>query len=84
MALSLNMDNSKRRFWNYVKAQQSNNNGIGTLKLIGDNFITNEEKANLLNSNFQSHFINERPKNIPPVRISYLIPDMLLIRVSKA
>ena len=32
--LSLNMDNGKRRFWKFVKAQQSNSNGIGTLKLF--------------------------------------------------
>ena len=81
--LSLNMDNGKRWFWKFVKAQQSNSNGIGTLKLNGDTFITDEEKGNLLNSTFQSHFINETSKNIPPLKSSHLIPDMPPIRVSE-
>ena len=50
----------------------------------GDTFITDEEKANLLNSTFQSYFINEISKNIPPLKINHLMPDKPLIRASEA
>ena len=53
-----------------------------SVPLNGDT-LTDKEKANLLNSTFQSHFINETSKNIPPLIISHLIPDMPLIRVSE-
>ena len=63
--LSENIENGKKNFWKYVKRQQCNTVGINTLKYNGVNYVNDEEKANLLNYEFQSNFIKENRKNLP-------------------
>ena len=48
-----------------MKRQQCNTVGINTLKYNGVNYVNDEEKANLLNYEFQSNFIKENRKNLP-------------------
>ena len=60
-----NSDNRKP-FWRYLKSRKQDTIGIGTLKTLDGNTVTDPyNKAELLNSHFESVFTSEDPDRIP-------------------
>jgi len=60
-----NSDNRKP-FWRYLKSRKQDTIGIGTLKTLdGNTVIDPYNKAELLNSHFESVFTSEDPDHIP-------------------
>ena len=62
--LSNNYSKQPKRFWNFVTQNRSNQSGIGTLKYKGYLYSTDEDKAEVLNKQFQSVFIQDEPETL--------------------
>lgn len=54
-----------KNLFSYIKSTRSDNSGVAPLKKEGKLITETEEKANILNQQFQSVFTNETDLNIP-------------------
>ena len=78
--LSQNLDKGKKQFWKFVKQQQTSSTGISSLKLDGRTYVSDKEKADLLNKEFQKYFTIENKNDLPSLSSSF-IPEMCNITV---
>ena len=53
------LSSNSKRFWSYIKQCRSENNEIPTLRRGGELYITNKDKAEVLNNQFKSVFIED-------------------------
>ena len=54
-----------KNLFSYIKSTRSDNTGVAPLKKDGKLVTDTEEKANILNQQFQSVFTDETDDNIP-------------------
>ena len=58
-------DGNSKPFWRYIKSKKQDSSGIAPLKSKGKLFSESRDKANILNSQFESVFSNETPSALP-------------------
>ncbi len=63
-----NQYSGMKRFWAYIKQSRKDYTGVSTLKKDGITYTTPTDKANILNTQFQSVFTNESAdaQDLPP------------------
>ena len=71
----------QKRFWNYIKSLRKDSTGIASLKDNGRLFNASEDKADILNRQYQSVFTQEDPDIQVPDPDGKPYPDMNSIYV---
>jgi hypothetical protein len=78
--ISLEDDPTHKGFWSYIKRFKRDSVGISVLRSQGKSGTSPEDKAEMLNAQFSSVFVEEDTKHIPPMD-GDPFPDMDPIKV---
>ena len=73
----------QKRFWNYIKSLRKDSTGVASTKDNGRRFNSHEDKADILNRQYQSVFIHEEPDIPVPDPDGDPYPDMEYITVTE-
>ena len=73
-------DKTRKGFWRYVKQFKKDNTVITVLKKDGRSATSPQQKAEMLNSQFYSVFIEEDTENLPQLNKRY--PSLSILNVS--
>ncbi len=63
--LNVNIQDSPKSFWSYIKSQKADNTGVSPIRHEGKLYSDSKSKAQLLSDQFKSVFTQENKSSIP-------------------